>query len=240
MEEGDALTNTFSEEGRIHQVEFAIKNVGSAGSSVGIKFRDGVVLMGRTLSPAFSLMNDEKIFRVNEKVFALVAGLYADSNVLVNYARVKAQNYLFDNGVEMSPQIVAHTLALIKQGFTQGGGMRPFGVSFMVCGHDGKRFRLFSTDPSGTVSEWNAHAFGENEKAISASLEGGMGVEKELSEEEALSLLFKSIASASEISIKDVSKALEVVVVREANQRVYSERVSGERIREGLERGRSK
>ena len=81
----------------------------------------------------------------------------------------------------MSRQVVVENqLALIKQGFTQVGGMRAFVVSIMICGHDVYRFRLFSTDLKGTVNEWVAHAFGEHEKAILSSLEADETMEKEI------------------------------------------------------------
>lgn len=40
----DSSTTTFSPEGRLHQVEYAIEAINNAGTSVGILARDGVVM----------------------------------------------------------------------------------------------------------------------------------------------------------------------------------------------------
>jgi 20S proteasome subunit alpha 3 len=40
----DSSTTTFSPEGRLHQVEYAIEAINNAGTCVGILARDGVVM----------------------------------------------------------------------------------------------------------------------------------------------------------------------------------------------------
>lgn len=43
----------------------------------------------------------------------------------------------------------------MKQGYTQYGGLRPFGVSFLFAGYDPHhQFQLYSSDPSGNYSGW--------------------------------------------------------------------------------------
>lgn len=41
----DSSTTTFSPEGRLHQVEYAIEAINNAGTSVGILAKDGVVMV---------------------------------------------------------------------------------------------------------------------------------------------------------------------------------------------------
>merc|ERR1712050_615894 len=44
-----------------------------------------------------------------------------------------------------------------------GGGLRPFGVAFLVAGYDPvHKFQLYHTDPSGNFSGWKAYAIGTN------------------------------------------------------------------------------
>merc|ERR1740123_2645193 len=51
----------------------------------------------------------------------------------------------------------------LKQGYTQYGGLRPFGVAFLVAGYDPHhKFQLYHTDPSGNFSGWKAYAIGTN------------------------------------------------------------------------------
>ena len=40
----DSSTTTFSPEGRLHQVEYAIEAINNAGTCVGLKCSDGIIL----------------------------------------------------------------------------------------------------------------------------------------------------------------------------------------------------
>lgn len=51
----------------------------------------------------------------------------------------------------------------LKQGYTQFGGLRPFGVSFLYAGYDPHyQFQLYHSDPSGNYSGWKATCIGAN------------------------------------------------------------------------------
>ena len=50
-----------------------------------------------------------------------------------------------------------------KQSYTQHGGLRPFGVSFLYAGWDRHHgFQLYLSDPSGNYGGWKATAIGQN------------------------------------------------------------------------------
>ncbi len=54
-----------------------------------------------------------------------------------------------------------------KQAYTQYGGLRPFGVSFLFAGWDKNfGFQLYQTDPSGNYSGWKATVIGEQFELI--------------------------------------------------------------------------
>jgi 20S proteasome subunit alpha 3 len=51
----------------------------------------------------------------------------------------------------------------MKQGYTQFGGLRPFGVSLLYAGYDPHyQFQLYRSDPSGNYSGWKATCIGAN------------------------------------------------------------------------------
>jgi len=51
----------------------------------------------------------------------------------------------------------------MKQGYTQYGGLRPFGVSLLYAGYDSHyQFQLYHSDPSGNYSGWKATCIGAN------------------------------------------------------------------------------
>lgn len=58
------------------------------------------------------------------------------------------------------------------QEYTQSGGVRPFGVSLLVAGHDAQEGpKLYQVDPSGSFWAWKASALGKNGVNARAFLE---------------------------------------------------------------------
>ena len=79
----DANVTTFSPEGRLHQVEYAVEAINNAGTAVGLLATDGVVMAGekqkvtKLLEPPKS---SEKIYKLDDHAATVVAGLTADAN----------------------------------------------------------------------------------------------------------------------------------------------------------------
>jgi 20S proteasome subunit alpha 3 len=90
----DQSTTTFSPEGRLHQVEYAIEAINNAGTCIGLHSSEGVVLcaekrvVSKLLAPS---KTSEKTYTIDNHVVCLVAGLTADANILIQTARVAAQ-----------------------------------------------------------------------------------------------------------------------------------------------------
>ena len=85
-----------------------------------------------------------------------------DYRVLVKRARRAAQQYQLMYGTEIPTGQLVQRLAAVMQEYTQSGGVRPFGVSLLICGWDQGRPRLFQCDPSGAYFAWKATAMGKN------------------------------------------------------------------------------
>lgn len=63
------------------------------------------------------------------------------------------------------------TVCDLKQGYTQFGGLRPFGVSFLYAGWDAHLgFQLYKSDPSGNYGGWLATSIGAGHQAATALL----------------------------------------------------------------------
>lgn len=137
----------------MYQVEYAIAAIQNAAAVVGIQTKDGIVvasekkLASKLLAPTKS---SEKIYKIDEHVFAAVAGLTADANILVTYARLAAARYKFTYGEPQPVEALVQLLCDYKHGYTQQGGLRPFGVSFLYAGWDRHHgFQFYQSDPSG-------------------------------------------------------------------------------------------
>ncbi len=100
-----------------------------------------------------------------------VAGMTADANILINYARQAAQRYLLTYGLDIPCEQLVRRLCDLKQGYTQHGGLRPFGVSFIYAGWDAERhFQLYQSNPSGNYGGWKATSVGANNASAQSLL----------------------------------------------------------------------
>ncbi|THU71328.1 hypothetical protein C4D60_Mb04t00250 [Musa balbisiana] len=158
----DSRTTIFSPEGRLYQVEYAMEAIGNAGAAIGILARDGVILVGEKKVTSKLLQTSrstEKMYKIDDHLACAVAGIMSDANILINTARVQAQRYTFAYQEPMPIEQLVQSLCDTKQGYTQFGGLRPFGVSFLFAGWDKNYgFQLYMSDPSGNYSGWKAAA----------------------------------------------------------------------------------
>ena len=100
-----------------------------------------------------------------------VAGMTADANILINYARQAAQRYLLTYNADIPCEQLVRRLCDLKQGYTQHGGLRPFGVSFIYAGWDNQRsFQLYQSNPSGNYGGWKATSVGANNASAQSLL----------------------------------------------------------------------
>jgi len=118
-----------------------------------------------------------------------VAGMTADANILINFARQSAQRYLQQYNAEIPCEQLVRRLCDLKQGYTQHGGLRPFGVSFIYAGWDSQRqFQLYQSNPSGNYGGWKATSVGANNASAQSLLKQDYKEDMGLSEACALAV----------------------------------------------------
>ncbi|KXL41510.1 hypothetical protein M433DRAFT_6771 [Acidomyces richmondensis BFW] len=170
----DSRTTIFSPEGRLYQVEYALEAISHAGTALGILATDGIVLAAERKVTSKLLEQDtsaEKLYILNDNMICAVAGMTADANILINYARQAAQRYLLTYNADIPCEQLVRRLCDLKQGYTQHGGLRPFGVSFIYAGWDAHRdFQLYQSNPSGNYGGWKATSVGANNASAQSLL----------------------------------------------------------------------
>ena len=154
----DKASTMFSPEGRLYQVEYASKIVEQGTIGVGVLYASGVVLAADKNIQGKLVLPDsiEKIFKVDEHIGVLSAGLVGDARRLVGIARKQAQENKMVYAEPIQIEVMAKEIAETKQAFTQYGGLRPFGVAFIIAGFDEKGPALFETEPSGALAQYKA------------------------------------------------------------------------------------
>jgi proteasome alpha subunit len=209
----DRAITVFSPDGRLFQVEYAREAVKRGTTTVGLKFKDGVVLIvdKRIASRLMEPKSIEKIFQIDEHIGCATSGLVADARVLVDNARVTAQVSKITYDERISVEMLVKKICDYKQNYTQYGGVRPFGTALLVAGVDDQGVHLFETDPSGALVSYKAGSIGAGRNVVMEVFEEQYQEGMEM--EEALVLGLRALKKATEEENLN-PKSVEIGVVR--------------------------
>ncbi|KAG7346200.1 proteasome subunit alpha [Nitzschia inconspicua] len=214
----DSSTTTFSPEGRLHQVEYAIEAINNAGTCVGILAKDGIVMASEKritsglLAPA---KTSEKTYQLCPHASCNVAGLTADANILIEQARLRAGRYAYQYQEPIPVEQLVEFVCNYKQFYTQRGGLRPFGVAFLFAGYDEQYgFQLYQSDPSGNYSGWKATVIGANNQAGKSLLK----TEYKTGEEEGDQI--PDVDEALKLAVKVLNKTMDGTTAAAASEKM--------------------
>lgn len=210
----------FSPDGRLFQVEYAKEAVKKGATALGLVYDDGVVLAATRTNQKLKVRNPEKVFKVDDHIGIVTSGLVADGRTLVDETRNEAQKYLMTYDEEIPTPVLATFVADRCQQFTQYGGVRPYGVSTISGGVKDGNPKVYQTDPSGTLSQWEAVAIGRDGEDVTEFLEENW--EEDLEEDEAIEMAIDALKEANE-DLDTVNIELAVVDLEDNYQRVEPE-----------------
>jgi 20S proteasome subunit alpha 5 len=192
--EYDRGVNTFSPEGRLFQVEYAIEAIKLGSTAIGVKVKEGVVLAveKRITSPLLVPKSNEKVAEIDEHIGCAMSGLTADARTLVDHGRNATQQHRFTYNEPMPVESCTQSLCDLALQFgeddEEGGMSRPFGVALLVAGWDDDGPVLYNTDPSGMYVRHEARAIGSGSEGAQSALEEGYRKDMTFKEAEVLAL----------------------------------------------------
>lgn len=195
--EYDRGVNTFSPEGRLFQVEYAIEAIKLGSTAIGIRTKEGVVLAveKRLTSPLICPESIEKILEIDVHMGCAMSGLTADARTLVDHARVEAQAHWFTYNELMPVESCVNAVADLALDFSDSDKnkkkvmSRPFGVALLVGGWDDVDGPvLFNTDPSGTFTKYMAASIGSAQEGATSMLQEQYNQDMTLKEAQTLAL----------------------------------------------------
>jgi proteasome alpha subunit len=194
----DRAITVFSPDGRLYQVEYAREAVKRGTTAVGIKAKDGIVLIvdKRVNSKLLEASSIEKIFKIDDHIGVASSGLVGDARALVDRARVECQINRVSYDEQIEVDALAKKLCDHMQTLTQYGGIRPYGTALLIAGVSDGESRLFETDPSGTLLEYKATGIGIGRPAAMKVFEEEYNPESEI--KDAILLGLKALHSATE------------------------------------------
>ncbi|KAJ8653169.1 hypothetical protein O0I10_011218 [Lichtheimia ornata] len=208
----DNDVSTWSPQGRIHQVEYAVEAVKQGSAAIGLRSNEYAILLGLKRSSGDLASYQKKLIKVDDHMGIAIAGLTSDARVLSNFMRTEAMRskMLYDRPLPV--QRIVTTIADKAQINTQQYGRRPYGVGLLVAGYDETGPHLFEASPSGTCFEYFAMSIGARSQSAKTYLEKSYEQFAEASLEElvrhGLLALRDTLQQDKELNIHNTSLAI--------------------------------
>lgn len=211
----DRAITMFSPDGRLYQVEYASKILEKVALGFGVIYDKGVLLAGDKSITSSLIKRDsiEKLFKIDDHVGAVSAGIVGDARRLIQMAREDAQENRMYYEEPIHVETLVKKISSTKQMFTQFGGGRPFGVAFIIGGVDETGFRLFETEPSGALAEYSAVAIGKNKDKVLQLFEKQF--KENMSKEDAIKLVLRGLKASLEKDEKFIPENLDFAFIEE-------------------------
>uniref|UniRef100_A0A672I3I8 Proteasome subunit alpha type n=1 Tax=Salarias fasciatus TaxID=181472 RepID=A0A672I3I8_SALFA len=170
----DLSASTFSPDGRVFQVEYAMKAVENSSTAIGIRCKDGIVfgVEKLVLSKLYEEGSNKRIFNIDRHVGMAVAGLLADARSLAEVAREEASNFRVNYGHDIPLKHLSDRVAMYVHAYTLYSAVRPFGCSFILGSYDKDDGpQLYMVDPSGISYGYWGCAIGKAKQAAKTEIE---------------------------------------------------------------------
>ncbi len=194
----DRAITVFSPQGRLYQVEYALETVRAGSTAMAMACDDGCILAveERMHTKLQNINYSWKLFQIDDHIGAVAAGLNSDARVLVDAARVRAQILRLTYDEIPTVEAITKYIGDVMQMYTQHAGVRPFGVALLFSGVDETGPRVFYTEPSGMVLEYDAWSIGRGADKVREILEAEYG--RSVKFEEAITLAVKCLVESAD------------------------------------------
>lgn len=171
----DRQITIFSPEGKLYQIEYAMKAVTNAGIlGVALRGKDTVCMVCQKKVPD-KLMDRSYItnmYNITPKIGCMAIGYVPDCKIIVTQARQIAAKFKDKNGYDIPVHVLAMKLGKQGQIFTQHAGVRPLGATMHLAAFDDEKgAQLWRVDPSGHFFGYKALATGPKDQEANNALE---------------------------------------------------------------------
>jgi len=170
----DLSTATYSPDGRVFQIEYALKAVDKSGLALGVRCLDGVVLGVEKLVEHKMLVpsSGKRIGAIDKHAGMALAGLAADAQKLLNVGKDEAYKYRDFYGTQAPGHVLASRIASEVHTYTLYVNLRPFGASVLLATYDDAHGpQLYTIDPVGTAYRYFGAAIAKQKAAAKTELE---------------------------------------------------------------------
>ena len=209
----DQNTLTWSPQGRLFQVDYAMEAVNQGNLIIGIKSKTHAVLVGLKTAPNEKLSYfPEKLFKVSNHIGVGIAGLTPDGRLLYQYMKNQCLNYNYIFNSDYPVEKLVNKIAEKSQLKTQRGeNKRPYGVGLLIVGYDKSGPKLYRTCPNANFYEYNCIAIGNRSQAANSFLENNIAKFINMNKDELIKFALETIKKTEDIKIH--GNNLDVILV---------------------------
>lgn len=162
---------TWSPQGRIYQIEYAMEAVKQGSATVGVKNKTHAVIVALKRKPSELSSHRRKVFEIDQHVCMSISGLTSDARTLARFLRGEctSSKWAFDEPLPISRLVGA--LGDKLQRCTQFWSRRPYGVGMLIAGYDKKGPHVFEVQPSANYFDCKGMAIGARSQSARTYLE---------------------------------------------------------------------
>lgn len=169
----DLSASQFSPDGRVFQIEYAVKAVDTSSTVIGIRGKDCVVLGVEKLitSNLYEDSCSKRIFTVDINIGIAICGLLSDGRTIVNLAYKECQDYRERYSMRIPLKYLNDRISMYIHAYTLYSAVRPYGCSILIAGYEDNVPHLYAIDPFGESSGYQGYAFGKAQEAAKTEIE---------------------------------------------------------------------
>jgi len=167
----DSDVTTWSPQGRLHQVEYAMEAVKQGSATVGLKSKTHAVLVALKRASSELSAHQKKITPLDAHMGMSIAGLTADAKSLSRWMRTECLMSRYYNNTALRLNLLITDLGNKMQLCIQGYNKRPYGVGLLVAGCDDQGPHIYQVCPSANFYDCKAMAIGARSQSARTYLE---------------------------------------------------------------------
>lgn len=209
----DNDVTTWSPQGRLYQLEYAMEAVKQGSATIGLKnANDCAVLAALKRSTSELSAHQKKIIPIDQHIGMSIAGLTADARILARYLRNECMNERYAHEQALPVNRLIGNLELRMQLSTQRYDRRPYGVGILVAGFDKNGPHIYQLEASAMSHNCRAMAIGARSQSARTYLEKNVDSFPDCTREQlirhSLLALRECLPNDVELSTKNVSLAI--------------------------------
>jgi len=167
----DSDVTTWSPQGRLHQVEYAMEAVKQGSATVGVKSNTHAVLLALKRASSELSAYQKKIMILDDHIGMSIAGLTADAKSVSRWMRTECLTSRFYHNCALRMETLMCDLGNKMQNSIQLYNRRPYGVGLVVAGYDELGPHIYQVCPSANYYECKAMAIGARSQSARTYLE---------------------------------------------------------------------